>query len=34
LLLAALQSEAALIRSGFRFPFGQSLMVAARKPDS
>jgi hypothetical protein len=34
LLLAALQSEAALIRSGFRFPFGQSLMVAARKPDA
>ena len=34
LLLAALQSEAAQIRSGFRFPFGQSLMVAARKPDA
>ena len=32
LLLATLQSEAALIRSGFRFAFGQSLMVAARKP--
>ena len=32
LLLATLQSEAALIRYGFRFAFGQSLMVAARKP--
>ncbi len=32
LLLAALQSEAALIRRGFRFAFGQSLLVAARKP--
>jgi len=32
LLLSALQSEAALIRSGFRFPFGQSLMAVARKP--
>ena len=33
LLLSALQSEAALIRSGFRLPFGQSLLAAARKPD-
>ena len=32
LLLAVLQSEAALLRSGFRFPFGQSLMAVARKP--
>jgi hypothetical protein len=32
LLLAALQSEAALIRSGARLPFGQSLLVLARKP--
>lgn len=37
LLLAALQSEATLLRSGFRrpgfrFPFGLSLLVAARKP--
>jgi SAM-dependent methyltransferase len=32
LLLSALQSEAALIRPGFRLPFGQSFMVLARKP--
>lgn len=32
LLLSALQSEAAVIRSGARLPFGQSLMVLARKP--
>ena len=32
LLLAALQSEAALLRSGVRLPFGQSLMALARKP--
>ena len=32
LLLAILQSEAALLRAGFRFPFGQSLMAVARKP--
>ena len=32
LLLSALQSEARLIRSGVRLPFGQSLMVLARKP--
>ena len=32
LLLAALQREAALIRSGLRLPIGQSLMVVARKP--
>lgn len=32
LLLSVLHSEAALLRSGFRFPFGQSLMVVARKP--
>jgi SAM-dependent methyltransferase len=33
LLLAALYREAAMIRSGMRFPFGQSLMVVARKPE-
>lgn len=33
LLLLVLQSEAALIRSGFRLPFGQSLMVLARKSE-
>jgi SAM-dependent methyltransferase len=32
LLLSALRSEAALIRSGARLPFGQSFMVLARKP--
>jgi len=32
LLLSALRTEAALIRSGARLPFGQSLMVLARKP--
>ena len=32
LLLSALQSEAALIRSGLRLPFGQSFMILARKP--
>jgi hypothetical protein len=32
LLLSGLQFEAALIRSGFRLPFGQSFMVLARKP--
>jgi len=31
LLLTALQREAAMIRSGLRLPFGQSLMVVARK---
>jgi len=32
-LLAALQLEAALLRRGVRFWFGQSLLVAARKAD-
>jgi SAM-dependent methyltransferase len=32
LLLTALQQEAALIRAGMRLPFGQSLMIVARKP--
>ncbi len=31
LLLSALESEAGLIRAGFRLPFGQSVMVVARK---
>lgn len=32
LLLSALKTEAALLRAGFRFAFGQSLMAVARKP--
>jgi len=34
LLLAVLKTEAALLRRGFRFFFGQSMMVVARKPGS
>jgi SAM-dependent methyltransferase len=34
ILLAILKLEAALIRRGFRFAFGQSLLVVARKPAS
>ncbi len=34
LLRGVLQSEAALVRSGFRFRFGQSLMAVARKRES
>ena len=33
LLLAALKIEAALLRAGFRFVFGQSLMAVAQKPE-
>ena len=32
LLLSALRTEANLLRAGFRFVFGQSLMAVARKP--
>jgi len=34
LLTGILATEAALIGHGFRFPFGQSLMVVARKPEA
>lgn len=32
ILLAVLKLEATMIQRGFRFPFGQSLIVVARKP--